>query len=145
MAEVINFLDKAKKRKTISNSNITPISSKDLEDEDGDILNAKIVSKDVFFNTMMLLEDLGYDVNEDPDMIKDLEGLSFLAAGIVFRAHGNDHPGHRLLMSAYERLTFLAELYDQEENENEEDDSKECTCEGVPGKCKCDDLEKDDA
>lgn len=109
MAEVINFTQKVKELKE------TKLHEE--ADDDADIINAKIISKEIFFETMLLLEDLGYDVNEDPKMLKDLESLSFLAAAIVFRAHGNDHPGTELLDESYRVLIKVASLLEELELE----------------------------
>ena len=105
MAEIINFAQKIKERESIE---------KDYDDDD-DIINAKIVSKEVFFETMLMLEDLGYDVNEDPEMLKDLEALSFLSAAIIFRAHGNEHPGSEVLDATYSILLNINELFKKSE------------------------------
>ena len=118
MAEVINFFDRLNKR----NSEIEDQKEVDFDE---DIVNAKIVSKEVFYETMMLLEDLGYDVNEDPKMLKDLEAISFLSSAIIFRAHNNPHPGRDLLDATYEVLLAVSKLYEDlsEEEENAQTDS----------------------
>jgi len=115
MAEVINFFERVNERR-----------KQHLEDQDDDdIVNAKIVSKETFFETMMLLEDMGYDVNENPGMLRDLESISFLASALVFRAHNNLHPGQELLDAAYEVLTALSKLYGEitPDNDNAQIDS----------------------
>lgn len=118
MAEVINFFDRLNKR----NNDIVEQKEVDFDD---DIINAKIVSKEIFYEIMMLLEDLGYDVNEDPGMLKDLEAISFLTSAIVFRAHNNPHPGQDLLDTTYEVLVTLSKLYEDlsQEEENAQTDS----------------------
>jgi hypothetical protein len=110
MAEVINFTQKVKELKE------TKLHEE--ADDDADIANAKVIAKETFFETMLLLEDLGYDVNEDPKMLKDLEALSFLAAAIIFRAHGNDHPGTELLEESYRVLLKVTNLLDELEPSN---------------------------
>lgn len=102
MAEVINFFEKVNERR-----------KQEFEDQDDDIINAKIVSKETFYETMMLLEDIGYDVNENPGMLRDLEAISFLASALIFRAHNNPHPGHELLDTTYEVLTTLSKLCEE--------------------------------
>lgn len=109
MAEVINFAQKKQER----------ARSVVHEDADDDIINAKIVSKETFYGLMELLEELGYDVNEDPQMIRDLEALSFLSAGIVFRAHKNEHPGSEMLDASYVILSNVARLFDELEADND--------------------------
>lgn len=111
MAEVINFAQRVKERETVK-------LHEEEDEDDADIINAKVVAKEVYFETMMLLEDLGYDVNEDPKMGDDLEALSFLAAAIVFRAHGNEHPGIEILNASYKVLIRVAELFDDMKPDN---------------------------
>lgn len=109
MAEVINFAQKVKERETIQIH----------EDADDDIINAKIVSKETFYGLIELLEELGYDVNEDPQMVRDLEALSFLSAAIVFRAHKNEHPGSELLDASYAVLNNITTLFKDIEADND--------------------------
>jgi hypothetical protein len=115
MAEVINFLERVNKIK----------NTESLVDPDDDLMNAKIVSKEVFFETMMLLEDMGYDVNENPGMLKDLEALSFLSSALIFRAHNNPHPGQEMLDCSYEILTTISKMYETivADNDNAKTDS----------------------
>jgi len=113
MAEVIDFFNKVKEREVAKEENLA----------DDDIISAKVVAKELFFETMILLEDMGYDVNENSDMINDLEAISFLGAALVFRAHGNIHPGIKYLDEAYEDLTTLADIFRDEGDSNAETDS----------------------
>lgn len=109
MAEVINFAQKLKEREAVQIH----------EDADDDIINAKVVSKETFYGLMELLEELGYDVNEDPQMLRDLEALCFLSAGIIFRAHGNEHPGSELLDASYIILNNITTLFKDIEADND--------------------------
>ena len=67
---------------------------------------------------MLMLEELGYDVNEDPRMLKDLEALSFLSAAIIFRAHLNEHPGSEILDDTYRMLLNISEMFKEVKADN---------------------------
>lgn len=109
MAEVIDFLERTQQLK------------KQYEEET-DIDDAKLISKDIFYETLMTLEELGYSPNENPQILKDLEALSFIATAVIFRIHKNYHPGLSLLDSGYEHL--LNTISFVEETLNAENDNK---------------------
>lgn len=117
MAEIINFFDRVKTKTDLDGGVALPDKL-----ADDDIISAKVLSKEVFFESMLTLEDMGYDVNEDSAMLQDLEALSYLSAAIVFRSHGNAHPGQALLEEAYTSLQSLADLYSQLQPEAENSD-----------------------
>lgn len=117
MAEIINFFDRVKTKADLDGGVSLP---EKLADDD--IISAKVLSKEIFFEAMLTLEDMGYDVNENSAMLQDLEALSYLSAAIVFRAHGNTHPGQEMLTEAYNSLKNLADLYSQLQPEVENSD-----------------------
>lgn len=110
MAEVIDFLERTQQLK------------KQYEDEETDIDDAKLISKDIFYETLMTLEELGYSPNENPQTLKDLEALSFIATAVIFRIHKNYHPGLDLLDIGYKHL--LDTISFVEETLNAENDNK---------------------
>ncbi len=98
MAEVIDFLQRSKQ---IKQSYI---------DEDIDIEDAKVISKDIFYETLMTLEELGYSPNQNSQLLKDLEALCFISSAMIFRAHNNKHPANRLLDAAFKDLENTIEV-----------------------------------
>jgi len=80
MGEVINLANRIKNKKVVEETNTVFTDSEDL-------------SQLVFVESLMLLEELGYDCsNEDSDIVKDIECLSYLATAIIFRARNLEHP-----------------------------------------------------
>ena len=108
MAEVINLFDRVKTQ----------------EDQDDDIEydNAKVLSKETFYETLLLLEELGYDADNNSALVKDLEALAFLASSIIFRQHGNPHPGSDILSQTHDHLIYLSDWARQEAEEEQNDE-----------------------
>jgi hypothetical protein len=109
MAEVIDFLQRSKQ---IKQSYI---------DEDIDIEDAKVISKDIFYETLMTLEELGYSPHQNSQLLKDLEALCFISCAMIFRAHNNKHPANRLLDEAFKDLQNTIEVVGESlhaENDN---------------------------
>ena len=51
------------------------------------------LSRSVFVESLLLLEELGYDCSEeDTPLVQDIECLSYLATAIIFRARNLKHP-----------------------------------------------------
>lgn len=80
MGEVIDLASRIKERNT---QNIA-----------GNVLlESEALSRSVFIESLLLLEDLGYDCSEeDTPLVKDIECLSYLATAIIFRAKNLEHP-----------------------------------------------------
>jgi hypothetical protein len=56
-------------------------------------LDCEELSRSVFVESLLLLEELGYDCSEeDTPLVKDIECLSYLATAIIFRAKNLKHP-----------------------------------------------------
>lgn len=110
MAEVIDFLQRSKQ---IKQSYI---------EEEIDIEDAKVVSKNIFYETLMTLEELDYSPNQNSQLLKDLEALCYISCAIIFRVHNNKHPATKLLDTAFKDLENTIEVVG--ESLNAENDNK---------------------
>lgn len=106
MAEIIDFLARKEKQEEIEN--------RFSEDEEHD--NASIISKEVFSLVIEVLEDLGYEFYRDHKLMRDIEAISFLASAIIYRAHGNYHPGTEILKVTQKVIAAMVEEIDEPGN-----------------------------
>lgn len=78
---------------------VSVIKNKKNKEKTNKVFNhSEELSQLVFIESLLLLEELGYDcTEEDNTIVQDIECLSYLATAIIFRARNLDHPSIEVL------------------------------------------------